>query len=393
MEPTYTPDQQRFREELRGLLALPQVADELAAIAAAPWQDRHPEGIYRLLGEHAMLAPDWPESYGGRGLPATYTAIVQEELTAHDVPDTVFVNTIKNAGALLLFAADRDQKSCHLPPLARGQASIAILYTEPEAGSDLASLSTRADRVAGGWRITGVKRYSVKTAHAAHGVIAARTGDEGTDPSRETPTESGITLFLVPLNVEGVEVRRLETLNAEPFYEVVFDGAFAADADVLGPVGGGWFVLSAGLAIERTGIDYNAKAARWLDLAAERVSAAGDEPVLVDRLTDLRTQVAAGRLLAWRLLDRLDDGDLPSEEAAMSKWFNGELGARAARLCLEACGAVGALEGPESGGGVAAALLREAPGLTLSGGTSEIMLRIAASGLGLGPSLELEGVT
>ncbi|RSM85954.1 acyl-CoA dehydrogenase [Kibdelosporangium aridum] len=366
MEPTFTPDQQRFRAELRGLLALPQVADELAAIAAVPQQDRHPEGVYRLLGEHAMLAPDWPERYGGRGLPATYTAIVQEELTAHDVPDTVFINTIKNAGALLLFAADREQKMRHLLPLARGEASIAVLYTESEAGSDLASLCTRADRVAGGWRITGVKRYSVKTAHAAHGVIAART-------------ESGITLFLVPLAAEGVEVRRLETLNAEPFYEVVFDGVFAADADVLGPVGGGWFVLSAGLAIERTGIDYNAKAARWLDLAAERVNAAGDEPVLVDRLTDLRTQVAAGRLLAWRLMERLDDGDLPSEEAAMSKWFNGELGARAARLCLDACGAAGALEG-----GVPAALLREAPGLTLSAGTSEIMLQIAASGLCLG---------
>jgi alkylation response protein AidB-like acyl-CoA dehydrogenase len=370
------------------------VADEHAAIAASPGQDRYPEGAYRLLGEHAMLAPDWPERYGGRGLPATYAAIVHEELAAHDVPDIVFINTIKNAGGVLLFAADRDQKTRYLPPLARGQASMTVLYTEPEAGSDLASLRTRADRVPGGWRISGVKCYSVKAAHAAHGVIAARTGDEGTDPRRGASAESGITLFLVPLDADGVEVRRLETLNPEPFYEVVFEGAFAADADVLGPVGGGWFVLSAGLAIERTGIDYNAKAARWLDLAAERVSAAGDEPVLVNRLTDLQTQVAAGRLLAWRLLERLDEADLASEEAAMSKWFNSELGAKAARLCLEACGAVGALEGsgPDvQDGGVTAALLREAPGLTLSGGTSEIMLRIAASGLGLDLSLEREG--
>ncbi len=373
MDPLLSAEHLRFREEVRALLHRPPVAEELEEIRARPHVDLHADGVYRLLGEHRALAPDWPRRFGGRSAPASFTAIVQEELVARGVPDTIFVNTIKNAGALLLFAADDEQQARQLPALARGEASMAILYTEADAGSDLASLRTRAARVPEGWRITGTKRYSVKTAHAEHAVVAARTGEDGRP-------EAGITLFLVHLHDQRVRLRRLDTVNVEPFYEVDLDGMIVADDAVLGPVGGGWLVLSAGLAIERTGIDYNAKARHWLAVAADLLAGVPNEPVLTDRLVDLRTRAAAGRLLAWHLLERLDEDDLSAEQAAASKWFNAELGVHAARLCLDVDNALAI---PTQSHAVMTAL-REAPGLTLSGGTSEVMLRLIADGLGLG---------
>jgi alkylation response protein AidB-like acyl-CoA dehydrogenase len=143
---------------------------------------------------------------------------------------------------------------------------------------------------------------------------------------------------------------------------------------VLGPVDGGWFVLAAGLAIERTGVDYIAKANSWLEVVARQVEAR-DDIVLSDRLIGLQTQAAAGRVLAWRLVERQQEGDLNAEEAAMAKWFNSELCVKVAQLALD----VGGLAD-----GASVAMLREAPGLTLSAGGSEIMLEIIASSLSLG---------
>jgi alkylation response protein AidB-like acyl-CoA dehydrogenase len=374
MEPTLTPELRLFRQELRELLALPSVAREMAAIAALPAEDRHPAGVYQLLGERQMLAPAWPRQYGGRAGTAAHAAIVQEELTAHGIPDMPFINSITNAGALLLLVANAEQKARYLPPLAAGLATMVVLYTEAEAGSDLASLQSQAERVPDGWRLSGSKRYAVQVRHAAHAIVAARTSQRG-------HPEAGITLFIVALDDARVDARLAEGLYPDPFYEVVLDGVHIRDTDVLGPVDGGWFVLSAGLAIERTGVDYNAKATKWLELAGRAIETGDDSvltDVLTDRLIDLQTQAAAGRVLAWRLIERQQEFDLNAEEAAMSKWLNSELCVKAARLCLDAAALTD---------GTSDEMLREAPGLTLSAGGSEIMLGIIGSSLGLGGSL------
>ncbi|WP_051385599.1 acyl-CoA dehydrogenase family protein [Actinokineospora inagensis] len=376
MKPTLTPELRLFRQELRDLLARPVVAAELAAIAEAPPEDCFPAAVYQLLGAHQMLAPAWPRRYGGRDATAAHAAIVQEELSGHGVPDMPFINTITNAGSLLQFVADAEQKARFLPPLAAGTDTMVVLYTEPEAGSDLASLRTRAERVDGGWRLYGSKWYAVQVRRAAYAVVAARTSERGR-------AEAGITLFVVALAAPGVEVGLVDSLYPDPFCEVLLDGVHVPDSNVLGPVDGGWFVLAAGLAIERTGVDYIAKASSWLATVARQVevrvnavsAVSADDAVLADRLVDLQTQAAAGRVLAWRLVERQQEGDLNAEEAAMAKWFNSELCVKVARLALDAGGLAD---------GASVAMLREAPGLTLSAGGSEIMLEIIASSLGLG---------
>ena len=368
MKPTLTPELQLFRQELRDLLARPEVEAELAAIAEVPAEDRFPSRVYELLGAHRMLAPAWPRRYGGQDATAAHAAIVQEELSSHGIPDMPFINTITNAGSLLLFVASAEQKARFLPSLAAGLATMVVLYTEAEAGSDLASLRTRAERAEGGWRLHGSKWYAVQVRRAGYAVVAART-------SERDRAEAGITLFVVAMDDPAVKVRLVDSLYPDPFYEVLLDGVHVPDSDVLGPVDGGWFVLAAGLAIERTGVDYIAKANSWLEIVARQVEAR-DDAVLTDRLISLRTQAAAGRILAWRLVERQQEGDLNAEEAAMAKWFNSELCVKVAQLALD----VGGLHDADA----SVAMLREAPGLTLSAGGSEIMLGIIASSLGLG---------
>jgi alkylation response protein AidB-like acyl-CoA dehydrogenase len=139
-------------------------------------------------------------------------------------------------------------------------------------------------------------------------------------------------------------------------------------------------VVTEALSMERVGIDFNAKVRSWLHRVrtlAERTGRA-DDPVIRCRLSELDTSVAAGRSLAWQMVRRLQDGELDPAEAAMSKWFNSELGPPLAELALEVSGAEGVFTGS-----TADALLREAPGFTLSAGTSEMMLYVIATQHGL----------
>lgn len=361
-----SPRHRRFRDELRRLLDSEEMAAALTE-AGASAGDIDPRPVHQVLGRRGWLAPHWPVHYGGIGADQTTLDLVTEELALLGIPDSAHVNTIRNAGSYLLRAGTEAQRAAHLPPLASGQALMSVLYTEPEAGSDLAGLRTNARRVDDHWLVSGTKVYSVKTAAADYGLVAART-------SRHANKLVGITLFLTRLDRPGVTVEQIDTVNAEPFYRVRFDDVEMGDGDVVGPPDGGWLVVTEALAMERVGIDFSAKARAWLARIhdeAERSGRAGD-PVIRARLSELDTMVAAGRSLAWAMARKLADDDLDPAEAAMSKWYNSELGQPLAALMAD-------VQGPAGLGGAAAQFLREAPGLTLSAGTSEMMLYVAAS--------------
>jgi alkylation response protein AidB-like acyl-CoA dehydrogenase len=365
-------DHRDFRTQLRTLLTSDEMAQALA-VAGAAEDDLDPRPVHQVLGKRGWLAPQWPVRYGGLGADALTASILTEELAMHGIPDSAHINTIRNAGSYLLQAGTEAQRDTYLPALASGQSLMAVLYSEPTAGSDLAALETMARGADGHWLISGTKLYSVKTAMADYGLIAART-------SRHRNNIIGITLFVVHLNAPGVDVQRVDTMNVEPFYRVTFDDVMVSENHVIGPVDGGWLVVTEALSMERVGIDFNAKVRSWLHqvrTVAERTGRA-DDPVIRRRLSELDTSVAAGRSLAWQAVRQLQDGELDPAEAAMSKWFNSELGPPLAELALEVSGAEGVLTG-----GIAATLLREAPGLTLSAGTSEMMLYVISTQLGL----------
>jgi alkylation response protein AidB-like acyl-CoA dehydrogenase len=355
-------EHRRFRDELRALLAGDEMAGALARARSAA-DDLDPRPVHQVLGKYRWLAPHWPEKYGGLGADEITATILTEELAMHGVPDSAHVNTIRNAGSYLLRSGTQHQREKYLPPLARGDALMAVLYSEPDTGSDLSALTASAREEDGNWLLNGTKVYSVKTAAADYGLVAVRT-------SRHANNLVGITLFVVPLNVPGVDVRPIGTMNAEPFYQVTFDDVVVNADQVVGPQDGGWLVVTEALAMERVGIDFNAKARAWL----ERIKAIpAPDPVIARRVSEMASMVAAGRSLAWAMARKLADGELDPAEAAMSKWFNSELGAPLAELMLDMTGPGGLVPGAET-----QAMLREAPGLTLSAGTSEMMLYVIA---------------
>jgi alkylation response protein AidB-like acyl-CoA dehydrogenase len=345
------------------------VAKEVRAVLASPPAQRaradlaDPRPLYRLLGERRLLAVSWPRAYGGRDLSARCAAAVVGELIDGGVPEVLHTLSVQICGNFLLTAGTDEQRAAVLPGLASGRRTATVLYSEPDVGSDLSALRTTAAPTGnGGWRITGHKVYSVGTALADVGLVAARTSVEPT-PYR------GITLFLVPLDLPGITIDRLDSLADEDFADVRLDGVEVAASAVIGPVGGAWPLITEALALERTGVDYVAKARRWLRAARQTPGGAQE----LGEYGRLRTHTAAAHALAMRCVDQLDTGRVDAVLAATTKLWCAETARAVAWWCAETAG-------PRlSDGGLLESAYREAPGLTLSAGTSEMMLELVAS--------------
>jgi len=246
--------------EVRAVLAGPEAARAFAAVEAARGRGEEPDPrpLYRLLGARRLLAPCWPHAHGGRQLPPRCAAAVVGELVAAGVPEVLHTLSVQICGNFLLAAGTREQRTAVLPGLAAGTLACTVLYSEPDAGSDLSSLDTRAEPAGGGrWRITGRKVYSVATRLADFGLVAART-------SVQPSPYQGITLFLVPLDAAGVSVEVLPSFADDDFGDVRLAGVEVPAGAVVGPVGGAWPLVTDALALERTGVDYVAKAELWL---------------------------------------------------------------------------------------------------------------------------------
>jgi alkylation response protein AidB-like acyl-CoA dehydrogenase len=359
-----TPEQAGFRDSLREFLAEPRVREVRRRVAAGETLDIRP--VHRWLGERGWLAVGWPREYGGLGRGAVAAAILHRELVRHGLPDLVYVVSICYVGNFLLLAGSDELKRRYLPRLASGELSACTLYSEPDAGSDLAALSCRAEPAAGGYRLHGTKTYSQATEYAQYGLVAARTSIAG----RSRP--DGITLFWVAMDAPNLRIRSVPTISDHPFSEVTLDGVQVPRDHVVGPPDDAWPLLSAALSIERTGLEAQLKMRHWLDTVISRTAADGRlaDPALADRVVRLDTQVEAGGLLAWELVAKQDGNQLSEAETAMSKWYNTELARPISRLALD-------VDGPA---GTVAGYYRESPGLTLSAGTSEIMLYAISAG-------------
>jgi alkylation response protein AidB-like acyl-CoA dehydrogenase len=377
-----TTGQQEFRRELRKFLGQQRVRKAVAEIA------RRPPGaepgqleVYRWLGERGWLAPAWPVRYGGLGLGAVESALVTEELVLAGVPDDLYVLSIGIVGMLLLQAGTAEQKGKHLPLLASGDRFASVLFTEPECGSDLAALGTKAVRVPEGWRLRGEKTYNQKSQFADIALCAART-------SPGPVAQHGITLFLLPLRSPGVHIEPVPGMANERFNLVVIDSLLLTEADVVGEVDDGWRLMNEMLELERTGIDFHAKARRLLDLVIRRAAATGKlaENAYAGPLADLDARLAAGHALAWEQVRNLDAGRPDAVSSAMAKWCASEQVRHILRMASEVCGLDAVLSAWDDDAiedGQLEAAYRSGPGHRLASGTSEIMLYLIANDMGL----------
>jgi alkylation response protein AidB-like acyl-CoA dehydrogenase len=336
----FPEDVERFRAEVRTVLAeeLPAGWTGVGAIADPAAAEEFVEAWRAALQRRGLLGITWPQEYGGRGLTKLHQVVLMEELATAGVPYGNGNDTfgIKMAGNTVLMWGTEVQKRQFLPRILSGADRWCQGYSEPGAGSDLASLRTRAVPDGDAWVLDGQKIWTSQ-AHRANWIfVLART-------DTAVPRHRGISFLLVPMDQPGVVVRPIRSATgASEFNEVFLDGARAPLENVVGPVNGGWKVAQTLLGYERgdeaatNPILFRAEFDRIVELARDQGRA--DDPIVRDRLAQLLVEVEIMRFLGYRVLTGYLSGAAPGPEASIAKLYWSEYHQRATDLALELAG-------------------------------------------------------
>lgn len=329
----------------------------------------------RALGAAGYVGMIWPKAYGGHERHPLERYVVLEELLAAGAPVGMHWIADRQSGPLLLRYGSEAQRQRYLPGMARGEIYACIGMSEPGAGSDLASVRTRGDRVDGGWRISGQKVWTTN-AHRAHLMITLVRTSDG------EKRQDGLTQFLIELDRPGVTVRPIVDLaGGHDFNEVFLDNVVVPDDAVLGVEGAGWKQVTAELSLERSGPE------RYLSSHALLVELVR----LAERNHDTTLQALIGRFTAelWCLRQmslstaaKLAAGEDPALEAAMVKDLGNSFEQEMPRVVQGALEYID-LASTEDLSRILSVLLLVAPSFSLRGGTREILRGIVARGLGL----------
>ena len=326
MDLDFSAAEQDFRAEVRDWLAR-HVPDGLPSMDTPEGFEAHRAWEARLASAR-LSAVSWPEEYGGRNASLIEWLIFEEEYWAAGAPGRVTQNGVFLLAPTLMAYGTEEQRRRWLPGMAKADEVWAQAWSEPEAGSDLAALKSRAERVDGGWRLYGQKTWSSRAAYASHGFGLFRTSDEG--------RHRGLTYFMFPL--DEVTVRPIAQLDGLPgFAELFFDGVFVPDAMVLGAPGEGWRIAMATTSSER-GLALRSPG-RFLATADRLVHLARDAgPELADRAARCWTDAEAYRLHTFATAHRLMSGAEIGSASSMGKVFWSELDLRMHTLAMELLG-------------------------------------------------------
>jgi alkylation response protein AidB-like acyl-CoA dehydrogenase len=313
----------------RSFRAKTDEADAAQLEMAKAWQ--------RTKFDAGWAAIHWPVEHGGRGLSGIEAGVFAEEEARFDVSARFFVVGTDMAGPTLMAHGTPEQQKRFLEPMLRGDEVWCQLFSEPGAGSDLASLATRAELDGEEWVLTGQKVWTSSAHSADWAICLART-----DP--DAPKHAGITYFLVDMHAPGVEVRGLRQIDgAIHFNEVFLDGVRVPADHVVGGVGDGWRVAMTTLTAERTSIGQGGQTG-WRDVAdlARRVGCAAD-PVLRQEIARLHTREQIQRWLLYRVRTAVAKGVAPGPEASVLKLVNSHQVEHIGSVLLSVLGACGML--------------------------------------------------
>ena len=310
-----------FRDEARAWLAAHVPSTPLPSMDTAEGFVAHQEWE-RLLADARWSVVSWPEQYGGRDASLVEWVIFEEEYYRAGAPGRVSQNGIFLLAPIVFDHGTPEQRDRFLPTMATGEHVWAQAWSEPEAGSDLASLSSTATRADGGWRLNGQKTWSSRAAYAHWGFGLFRS-----DP--EAQRHAGLTYFLFPLDSEGITVRPIAQLDGEAgFAEIFFEDVFVPDSDVLGAPGDGWRVAMStagnerGLSLRSPG-RFCAAADRLVDLYAH--SARAGSASAADDVVDAWIKAQSYRLYTWGTVTRLARGGDMGTAGSVNKVFWSEL--------------------------------------------------------------------
>lgn len=373
------PNLADLRSEVREFVAAEMNAGAFRRCADG-WDVWDPD-FSRKVGQRGWIGMTWPRQYGGHERTALERYVVSEELLVAGAPIRAHWLADRQFGPLLLAYGTEEQKHKYLPRIAAGECFFCVGMSEPDAGSDLASIRTRADKVHGGWRVEGRKVWTGFAHHAHMMTLFARTA-----PRSEATRHGGVSQFLVDLkSTPNMSIRPIYNLAGEhDFNEVVFDGAMLPEDALVGTVDNAWSQISGELVYERSGPE------RWSStygLILSLMDEIGHSPERLDarELGRLVSHVWTLHRMSFAIAGMLERGTTPTIEAALVKdlgnAFEQEVPIVARRVLTESRRTASAIRDDLEA--VLARALYYAPSHTIRGGTKEILRGIVAKGLGL----------
>jgi alkylation response protein AidB-like acyl-CoA dehydrogenase len=367
---TFNAQESAFRAELRGWLeANPPDPEPPRDGEAAHYAWRR--AWQRRLYDGGWAAPHWPVEHGGRGATLTESAIYFEEIGRARVPLAANILGLLLGGPTLMVWGTQAQQERYLAPILSGEEIWCQGFSEPDAGSDLAALKTRAVKDGGEWVVSGQKVWTSGAQYAKWCMLVARTDSE-------VPKHKGLTYFLMDMEQDAVQVRPLRQITGEAeFNELFIEQARIPEENVVGGVGNGWKVALTTLMNERAGLGFTLqiRMRQLLDDLLARAAARGQlrDPLYADALADLHMRCESIRLLAWKGLTDIERYGQPGPEGSLVKWLWSETNQRLTQLAAD-------IVGPEALIADTAwsyELLR-ARGNTIEGGTTEVLKNIVA---------------
>jgi alkylation response protein AidB-like acyl-CoA dehydrogenase len=393
-----SPEQAAFRAEVQQLVAtrLPERYRSMAASGSMEgrtweWDRKSPDpevrraaaGWHQALSERGWVAPHWPKEYGGGGLTPMEQFVLNQELARAGAPH-VGGSGVSMLGPTLIVHGTDQQRRRYLPPILSGEVTWAQGYSEPGAGSDLASLQTRAVRDGDDFVINGQKIWT-SAAHTADAIFALVR----TDP--EAPKHRGISFLMIDdIKTPGISVRPLVDMSGSHYFnEVFFENVRVPATNIVGEENRGWYVGMTLLDFERSNIAGAVAARRSLNRLLETVRA--DDTLRERARSSTMRQEIAQRYIetevmfqySFRIISMQARGLLPNHEASTAKLFNSELSQRLAQTAMQCLGLQGNLVQGAAGSSFVHGYLGAVPA-TIRGGTSEVQRNIIATrGLGL----------
>ncbi len=370
MDLSFSERETAFRDELREWLA----ANRHDPPAAAVGEEAHyawRRDWQRRLYDAGWAAPNWPVEYGGRGASLTESAIYFEEIGRARAPLPANILGLLLGGPTLMVWGSPEQRDRYLAPILSAEEIWCQGFSEPDAGSDLASLKTRAVKQGDEWVVSGQKVWTSGAQYSKWCMLVART-------DAEVPKHRGLTYFLMDMEQEGVQVRPLRQITGEAeFNELFIEGARIPEANIVGGVGNGWKVALTTLMNERAGLGF-ALQIRLRQLLDDLIAAAAErglleDPLYADALSELHVRCESIRLLAWKSLSDVERYGQPGPEGSLVKWLWSDTNQRLTQLAVDILGPAAL----SAGTSWSYELLR-ARGNTIEGGTTEVLKNIVA---------------
>jgi alkylation response protein AidB-like acyl-CoA dehydrogenase len=313
MEFDWDDEQRSFRATVREFLAanLPANWEDLAHGPGSEEQSVFSKKFCGALAQAGLLIPHWPKRWGGRDADPWTSFILAEEMWEAGEPRGGQYMNINWIGPTLMRFGSEEQQARYIPPIARGETIWCQGFSEPEAGSDLASLRTRAEKHGDVYRINGQKIWTSYAGHADTCFLLART----------SPGRDGISIFLLPMNTPGIVVRQIPSVIGEgDIHEVFFTDVEVPTSAMLGNEGEGWKIVRTALSLERVGIPRFALAARMLSRAVTRLKEAGRfGPGIFEQAARAKAACEAARLYSYNIVDQRRHGLTTGPEASAAR--------------------------------------------------------------------------